>query len=227
MRREVEQVATINIRGDIVGNDDKWIYEWFEMDATCPKDVKDILEAAEENEPIDVLINSGGGSVMAGQEMYTALKGDPRVNIKIQSMAGSAAGVVAMAGHCTISPVAMIMIHNVSMSGASGDYHEMQKNAEVLKQMNAAMASAYVEKSGRPLDEILKMMDRETWLTANQCLEYGFVDEIMTDQQSGILTNSYTGMWLTEEIRKKAIEQKKAVEEQKNMLLEDLDLYGI
>lgn len=220
-------MATINIRGDIVGNDDKWIYEWFDMEATCPRDVKDILEAAEENEPIEVLVNSGGGSVMAGQEIYSALKGNSRVTIKIQSMAGSAAGVVAMAGHCLISPVAMIMIHNVSMSGASGDYHDMQKNAEILKQMNAAMANAYAEKSGRPLDEILRMMDRETWLTANQCLEYQFVDGILTDQQPGILTNAYSGMWLTDEIRQKAIKEREEKEKERKELLEDLDLYGI
>ena len=220
-------MATINIRGDIVGNDDKWIYEWFDMEATCPRDVKDILEAAEENEPIEVLINSGGGSVMAGQEIYSALKENSRVTIKIQSIAGSAAGVVAMAGHCLISPVAMIMIHNVSMSGASGDYHDMQKNAEILKQMNAAMANAYAEKSGRPLDEILRMMDRETWLTANQCMEYQFVDGILTDQQPGILTNAYSGMWLTDEIRKQAIKEREEKEKERNELLEDLDLYGI
>ena len=220
-------MATINIQGDIVGNDDKWIYEWFDMDATCPRDVKDILEAAEENEPIEVLINSGGGSVMAGQEIYSALKGNSRVTIKIQSMAGSAAGVVAMAGRCLISPEAMIMIHTVSTSGASGDYHDMQKNAEILKQMNAAMASAYAEKSGRPLDEILRMMDRETWLTANQCLEYQFVDGILADQQPGILTNAYSGMWLTDDIRQKAIKEKEEREKERNALLEDLDLYGI
>ena len=223
-------MATINIRGDIVGNDDKWIYDWFDMDATCPKDVTDIIQAAEEGEEIEVLINSGGGSVWAGQEIYSALAKSRNVIIRIQSLAGSAAGVVAMAGRNIISPVAMIMIHNVSMSGASGDYHDMQKNAEILKQMNAAMASAYTQKSGRPLDEILKLMDKETWLTANQCLEYGFVDEIETGQQSVIYTNSYSGMWLTDEIRQKAMEQraeKEAREKEKNQLLEDLDLYGV
>ncbi|MGO5166556.1 MULTISPECIES: head maturation protease, ClpP-related [unclassified Candidatus Paralachnospira] len=223
-------MATINIRGDIVGNDDKWIYDWFDMEATCPKDVTDIIQAAEEGEEIEVLINSGGGSVMAGQEIYSALAKSRNVIIRIQSLAGSAAGVVAMAGHSTISPVAMIMIHNVSLSGASGDYHDMQKNAEILKQMNAAMASAYTQKSGRPLDEILKLMDKETWLTANQCLDYGFVDEIETGQQSVVYTNSYSGMWLTDEIRQKAMEQraeKEAREEEKKQLLEDLDLYGV
>ena len=223
-------MAVINIRGDIVSNDDKWIYDWFKMDATCPKDVKDILEAAQEDEEIEVLVNSGGGSVIAGQEIYSALRGNKKVTIKVQSLAGSAAGVVAMAGRCLISPVAMIMIHNVSMSGASGDYHDMQKNVEILKQMNAAMASAYTEKSGRPMDEILKLMDRETWLTANQCLEYGFVDEIMTEQQEAQYTNSFSGMWLTDEKRQQAIKEKAEADEtekMKNEILEDLDIYGI
>ena len=223
-------MLTINIKGDIISNDDKWIYDWFEMDATCPRDVTEILNATALDEEIEVLVNSGGGSVMAGQEIYSVLKQKKNVTIKIQSMAGSAAGVIAMAGKSEISPVAMIMIHNVSMSGASGDYHDMQKNAEILKQMNSAMAAAYTEKSGRPLDEILKLMDRETWLTANQCLEYGFVDEIMSDQQTPQYTNSFSGMWLTDELKQKAIAEKQAKEETekiKNELLEDLDMYGV
>lgn len=222
-------MAVINIHGDIISNDDKWIYDWFEMDATCPKDVKDVLDTAADGEEIEVLVNSGGGSVMAGQEIYSALRGKDKVTIKIQSLAGSAAGVVAMAGRCLISPVAMIMIHNVSMHGASGDYHDMQKNAEILKQMNAAMAAAYTEKSGRSQEEILRLMDRETWLTANQCLEYGFVDGIMTEQQRPVYTNSYSGMWLTDELRQKAISEKRQADEEKvkNEILRDLDMYGV
>lgn len=220
-------MAVINIRGDIVGNDDKWIYDWFDMDATCPRDVTDAINNAADEEEIEVFINSGGGSVMAGQEMYSVLKQKKKVTVIIQSMAGSAAGVVAMAGKSKISPVAMIMIHNVSVCGASGDYHDMQKHAETLKQMNTAMAAAYTEKSGKSLDEILKMMDRETWLTANQCLEYGFVDEIMSDNQNQQYVNSYSGMWLTEEIRAKAVKEKRELENKKNALLEDLDFYGV
>lgn len=223
-------MAVINVRGDIVQNDDKWIYEWFDVDATCPKDVIDTINATAEDEQIEVLINSPGGSVMAGQEIYSALRDKKNVTIKIQSLAGSAAGVVAMAGYSEISPVAMIMIHNVSMSGAAGDYHDMQKNAEILRQMNAALASAYTEKSGRSLDEILKMMDRETWLTANQCLEYGFVNAISADSQAPQYVNSYCGMWLTDEIRKKAAAEKEAkekIENDKKEILKDLDLFGV
>lgn len=221
-------MAVLEIKGDIISNDDKWIYDWFEYDSTCPADVDKTIMEMKPGEKLEVIINSGGGSVMAGQEIYSKLKRRDDVEIEIQSIAGSAAGVVAMAGKSKISPVGMIMIHNVSMTGAHGDYHDMQKNVEILKQMNAAMASAYTEKSGMALDDVLKLMDKETWLTANQCMEYGFVDEIMKEQQS--FTNSFQGMRLTDELRQRAMAEKaKADEEQelKNELLKDLNMYGV
>lgn len=219
----------INVNGDIISNDDKWIYDWLEWDSTCPNDIKNALATKPENEKLTVLVNSGGGSVMAGQEIYSMLHGRDDVEIKVQSLAGSAASVIAMANHCEISPVAMIMIHNVSMSGASGDYHDMQKNAEILRQMNAALASAYVTKTGRSNDEILRLMDRETWLTANQALEMGFVDGIIRDEKP-VFANNVRGMRLTDEIRNKVLNEKAQKEKEdqlKNELLRDLDLFGV
>lgn len=219
----------INVNGDIISNDDKWIYDLLEWDSTCPNDIKNALATKPENEKLTVLVNSGGGSVMAGQEIYSLLSGRNDVEIKVQSLAGSAASVIAMANHCEISPVAMIMIHNASMSGASGDYHNMQKNAEILRQMNAALASAYIAKTGRSQEEILKLMDRETWLTANQALEMGFVDGIIRDEKP-LFMNNVCGMRLTDEIRQKVLAEKAAKEKnetEKNELLKDLDLFGI
>lgn len=219
----------INVNGDIISNDDKWIYDWLEWDSTCPNDVKNALATKSENEKLTVLVNSGGGSVMAGQEIYSLLRGRNDVEIKVQSLAGSAASVIAMANHCEISPAAMIMIHNVSMSGASGDYHDMQKNAEILRQMNTALASAYVAKTGKTSEEILKLMDRETWLTANQALEMGFVDRIIRDEKP-LFMNNVSGMRLTDEIRQKVLAEKALADEnekQKNDILKDLDLFGV
>ena len=219
----------INVSGDIISNDDKWIYDWLEWDSTCPNDIKNALATKPENEKLTVLVNSGGGSVMAGQEIYSLLCGRSDVEIKVQSLAGSAASVIAMANHCEISPVAMIMIHNVSMSGASGDYHDMQKNTEILRQMNAALASAYTAKTGKSQEEILKLMDRETWLTANQALEMGFVDGIIKNEKP-VFANNVSGMRLTDEIRNKVLNEKaqKGKEDKlKNELVQDLDLYGV
>lgn len=219
----------IDVRGDIISNDDKWIYDWLEWDSTCPNDIKNALATKPENEKLTVLVNSGGGSVMAGQEIYSLLYGRNDVEIKVQSLAGSAASVIAMANHCEISPVAMIMIHNVSMYGASGDYHDMQKNAEILRQMNAALAGAYTAKTGKPQEEILKLMDRETWLTANQAVEMGFVDGIIRDEKP-LFMNNVSGMRLTDEIRQKVLVEKELADENeklKNDILKDLDLFGV
>lgn len=217
----------VDVRGDIIGNDDKWIYDWLDWESTSPGDIRNALLAKPQGETLTVMINSGGGSVLAGQEIYSMLHGRADVEIKIQSLAGSAASVIAMAANCEISPVAMIMIHNVSMSGASGDYHDMQKNAEILRQMNAALANAYTTKTGRSQDEILRMMDRETWITANQALELGFVDSIADSVPQ--LTNNICGMRLTDEIRLRVIAEKeqKEKEAEKNRILNDLYLYGV
>lgn len=168
----------IDIRGVIVPDDDKWIYDWLEILATSPGIVRQALMDAN-GEEIVVTINSGGGDVQAGQEMYTLLREySGRVLIKIQSMAASAASVVAMAGESEISPVAQLMIHNVS-TRAQGDHRAMEHAAEVLRNSDRALVNAYVAKTGRPEQEILDMMGRETWLTAKQAVAEGFVDRIM------------------------------------------------
>ena len=168
----------IEVKGTIVGNADKWIYEWFGMDATCPKDVNAAISEAN-GEPLLVEINSGGGDVFAGSEIYTALKAYAgTVEINIVGLAASAASVIAQAGHSRSSPRALFMVHNVSGS-AAGDFHDMQQEAEILQTANKAVAAAYLEKTGKSMEELLGIMDAETWMDAQKAVEYGFVDEVM------------------------------------------------
>lgn len=168
----------IEVKGTIVGNADKWIYEWFGMDATCPKDVNAVISEAN-GEPLLVEINSGGGDVFAGSEIYTALKAYAgTVEINIVGLAASAASVIARAGHSRISPTALFMVHNVS-GYATGDFHDMQQEAEILQTANKAVAAAYLEKTGKTMEELLGIMDAETWMDAQKAVEYGFVDEVM------------------------------------------------
>jgi len=169
----------IGIKGVIVSNDDKWIYEWFEMDATCPRDVENEIEKAN-GEDLDIIINSVGGDVFAGSEIYTMLMGyKGGVVVKIVGVAASAASIIAMAGEkILISPTAEIMIHNVT-SRASGDYRDFEHESNVLRDYNSTIANAYMIKTGMDKDELLAMMDEEIWLTPEKALEYKFVDEIM------------------------------------------------
>lgn len=223
-------MAEINVKGDIVINEYAEFYRWFDWECTCPKDVKDILDSADRDEQIDVYINSGGGHVTAGQEIYSMLRQDKRVRIHIQGMACSAASIVAMAGKSDMSPVAMLMIHNVS-GGAQGDFHEMEKAQRELKAMNEALANAYVEKTGMDRDTLLKMMDRETWLTANQCLEHGFIDEIDKPAQTNMYVNTYeSGLKMTDEMLAKAKNEMAKAKENEALaqeIIKDLDMYGV
>ncbi|MBD9891129.1 Clp protease ClpP [Enterococcus faecalis] len=201
----------IKINGPIISNDDKWFYDWLDMDATCPKDVLDLLP--EENESVEVTINSYGGLVDMGNEIYTALRsyeGHVKVNIV---MAGSAASIIAMAGNTVaISPVGQIMIHNVAM-GAGGDYHVMDKASEILQKANSSLANAYVAKTGKTKEEILALMDKETWLTAEEAIENGFVDEIMFENIERPLLVADAGSGL---ISKDIINEVKKLKNQQN-----------
>jgi ATP-dependent protease ClpP protease subunit len=168
----------IDIRGVIVQDDDLWIYEWFEMTATSPQSVRAALAEANGDDVV-VTINSGGGDVEAGQEIYTLLRGYAgRITIQVCSLAASAASVIAMAGESEISPVAQIMIHNVSTC-AKGDHRVMEHTANVLINANEALAAAYVAKTGKSKDEVLALMAKETWLTAEQAVQEGFIDRVM------------------------------------------------
>ena len=171
-------MAKVRIAGVIISNDQKWIYDWFEMDSFCPNDLRKAI--TDEYETIEVEINSGGGSVFAGSEIYTALKNHKgQVNVSIVGLAASAASVIATAGKTVkMSPTAQFMVHNVSAQG-EGDYRDMQHMADILKTANETIASSYILKTGKSKDEILAMMDKETWLTAEKAKEYGFIDEVM------------------------------------------------
>ena len=217
----------LRINGDIVGNDMKEIYSWFGLECTCPSDVLSAIETMPEGDRLQVKINSGGGDVLAGQEIYSALRSRNDVDIEVESMAASAASIIAMAGHSTISPVGMVMIHNVSVCGASGNKHDMKKNAEILNAYDEALANAYVEKTGKPHDEILKMMDKETWLTADRAVELGFIDAI--SEAAPTLSNSIGGMKVTDDMiaqfnaHKAELERKAQL---KSEILDGLDKFG-
>lgn len=216
----------IRIEGDIVSNDLKEVYSWFGFDCTCPNDVNGALAVLPEGERVNVRINSGGGDLFAGQEIYSVLRGRDDVDIEIESIAGSAASIIAMAGHCTISPVGMIMIHNVS-TGVYGNRRDFEKEADTLKQCDEAVAAAYVEKTGKTKEEVMRLMDRETWLTAEKAMEYGFVDgitEAATGKAAAVGNLRVTPAMIKE--YQDAMKAKAAREAEKQSILDSLANYG-
>lgn len=192
----------IKVNGVIISNDDKWIYDWFEMDSVCPKEIEAQIEAAN-GEDLEVEIDSPGGDMFAGSSIYTALKsyaGD--VVIKIIGFAASAASVIAMAGkRVLMSPTAQLMIHNV-WTQAKGDYKDFEHQSEVLKSCNKSIANAYQIKTGMTQDELLKLMNKETWMTAQEAIKNKFVDEIMFDNGLQLVASTKNVLLPSEVINK-------------------------
>jgi ATP-dependent Clp protease, protease subunit len=198
-------MAKVSIKGVIVSNDDKMIYDFFDMDSTSPRDLDNALSQAN-GENVEVEINSPGGDVFAGSEMYYLLKEySGKVTSKIVGLAASSASFIPMASdRVLISPVGQVMIHN-AWSAARGDYRDMEHNAKVLKGINETITNAYSLKSGLAKDELLNMMDEETWLTPQEAVEKGFADEIMYSDIK--IAASVTGNMLPQEVIEKVRNQ--------------------
>lgn len=200
----------INIKGVIIPNSYKWFYDWFEEDSTCPNDVQKILDEAG-GEDVECYVNSPGGIIDVGSEIYTMLrsyKGD--VKIYIVGEACSAASVIAMARYSEMSPTALMMVHCVS-TGARGNHNDMEHAAEILRTADDALSNAYMAKSSMSKKEVLAMMEKETWLTAEQAKEKGLIDGIMFEEKEPLRLTASNFTLPTEE---KMEQVKKMIKEQ-------------
>lgn len=172
----------INVKGEIVSNDDKEIYDLFGIESTCPSDITAIIEKAN-GDKLDIVIDSPGGDVIAGNTIYDAIRSYAgEVNIHIIN-AASAATIIACASTSEINPSGGFLIHNVSIYGASGDQNAMEDYGNYIDAMNRSISTAYQLKTGKSQAELLAMMNKGTlnlgtMLTAQEAVEQGFVDKI-------------------------------------------------
>lgn len=223
----MSELGKIKISGVIIPNDYQRIYDWLEWDATSPRKVEQALSEIEGD--VTVEINSGGGSLFHGSEIYVMLKEHPgNVTVKITGVAASAASVIAMAGDkILMSPTSQMMIHNATAE-TYGDYHDMESATQLLKNANQTAVNAYKLKSGMKDTELLEMMDKETWFTAHQALEHKLIDEIMFEEQVQVAA-SFGGGLLPQSVVKKLSEvllekEQKPSNEKADFLMAKLNL---
>lgn len=177
----------VKLCGNVMGNNYARLYRMFGFEVCCPKDVRDAIESCPEGEELVFEINSGGGSVYTGFEMFTLIRGHKNTVAEVQSIAASAASVfMAGCGTVRMSPVAQVMIHRAS-TYAAGNSRDMKEAKQMLDTIDESILSAYVEKSGGKTDkaEFAKMMRNETFMTAQEAIECGLADEIMEAAESG------------------------------------------
>ena len=170
----------------IVNKSDKaeiWIYEEIGQDfwtggGVTAKNFQKELSAITAKQ-IDLHINSPGGAVFDGVAIYNLIKQHPaNVTTYIDGIAASIASVIALAGDKVVMAAnALYMMHNPS-GMVMGTAADMRSLADVLDKIRGTMTGVYAAKSGQADSVISSLLDAETWMTADEAMEFGFVDEI-------------------------------------------------
>ena len=147
--------------------------------------VVDAVNAAAGAEVLHVYINSPGGHVFEGRAIMAAIgRFAGRTVAHIDSLCASAATSVALAcDEVEMADGAFFMIHNAS-GLVWGDKNAMRETADLLEKVEGAIVADYTKKTGKPADEIISLMDAETWFTAQEALDAGFVDRIAAGKQA-------------------------------------------
>ena len=125
-----------------------------------------------------VNINSPGGNVYEGIDIFHAIKKLSNVTVVVETMAASIATLIMQAGDKVIAlRPSSIMIHN-PMGEASGDANDFRAAAEQLDHVKSLIASAYKKRAKVKSEDLHQMMDKETWMTADEAAAMGFIDEV-------------------------------------------------
>ena len=143
------------------------------------------LQSVPKNHRLVLRIHSPGGSVLDGNVIANAIKAHPGgVTTHIDGLAASMASVLAIAGRpARMAANGLLMIHNVS-GGVYGDSAEMRRTAALMEKVQESVIAAYVNRTGKPRDVIVKMMDDETWMNAEEAKAFGFVDSITAENEA-------------------------------------------
>lgn len=128
-------------------------------------------------------INSPGGDVFAGVAMAQAIRAYAgKVVAHVDGLAASAASAVAVAAdEAIMAPGSMLMIHN-AWTIALGNRHDFMDTAALLEKIDGDLAQAYAKRSGGDPADFAAMMDKETWLTADETVEMGLANAIAPEK---------------------------------------------
>ncbi|WP_296813856.1 head maturation protease, ClpP-related [uncultured Megasphaera sp.] len=166
--------AELYIYGPIVSSAPMW------SDSVDAARFSDALRSLDGRD-VTVHINSPGGDVFAAHAIHNQLVAYAgNVNVVVDGLAASAATIIAMAGaHITMPSNSLMMIHNPAM-GLDARYtaDELDKCANALRTVRKSIIAAYLKRVTVDKSQLEEMMDAETWLTAQECLDMGLADEI-------------------------------------------------
>lgn len=174
-------MVDIALRGELWDNDSVDILRWWGFrDITAPMDIQAALDAAGGDE-VTLLINSPGGDMQVGTEIRSMLRRYKGKTTALFQGYGASAATLAATGCQVIQsePGALLCYHNPS-AVAEGDYHDMRRSAEALRNARDCVLEVYTaHSSARSREELIALMDKDIWISPSQALDYGLIDEIV------------------------------------------------
>ncbi|MFD3249835.1 ClpP-like prohead protease/major capsid protein fusion protein [Rahnella aquatilis] len=170
---------------------DIYIYDEIGYWGVTARQFASSMKALGDLDHINLHIHSPGGDVFDGIAIYNLLNSHTASKtVYIDGLAASMASVIAMVGNPIIMPEnAMMMIHK-PWGITGGDANDMRDYADLLDKVEAVLIPSYAKKTGKTHDELALMLGEETWMTAQECLEHGFADQISTAVQAMARINS-------------------------------------
>lgn len=178
---KADETNEIFIFGEIVSE------SWFDSDVTAKSFADDLKSFG--GKDVTLRINSGGGDVFAAVAISNVIKSyKGKVKCSIDGLAASAATIITCAcDSVSIAKNALFMVHNpaVALFGFF-DEKEISKVQNSLNAVKSSIVTTYTDKTGKTADEISKLLDAETWYTADEAKENNFVDEIVGEVETKI-----------------------------------------
>lgn len=174
----------VTLNGEVINDDYQWLYDYFDIAAFSPGVIRQALQENPAGEDLVLEINSIGGNVFAGFEIYTLLRGAECPTVaEVQSLAASAASTV-MSGcsRVLMSPVAQVMLHQPAID-TCGNIDDHDRSVRMLESIQRSIVNGYVTRCGSKTSRrhLENLMDRESWLTAQEAVEIGLADGILGD----------------------------------------------
>lgn len=172
-------MVTIQMNGEVIPSDYADVYDYLGYENINPKAIKQALNEANGSD-VELEINSPGGYVDAGSEIYTALKEySGKVTAKITGQACSAASWIALAAdRVEMSPTAQMMIHRASTMSI-GNSDDLASDLNALNSLDKSFVDLYSQRTGLDAQEVYRLMCNTTWMNAKEAVDKGFADEIM------------------------------------------------
>ncbi|TFI67522.1 Clp protease [Carnobacterium divergens] len=150
---------------------------WRDDDVINAKDIRESLDTVTDD--IVIKLNSPGGDVFEGIEIYNYLKDHPsNVTVEVTGLAASAATfIIAGADKVIMNVGTSLMIHEAS-TFSWGNKKDIQKTLNALETIDDSILSIYSDKTGQSTDQLREWMNEEKWFTADEAVEFGFANAV-------------------------------------------------